>query len=159
MNAGATRYRASPLRASTLNAEAPTASNNHEYLCSCKDNRRTYVLPAWVKKYKIWVCMYVCTYEGPLTTVSTEGEGASFERNRERQAFDPHLPNPVSINHSQHTTNIRTLRRDWFYSRPMEAAETTMWVYLVPAWAIHNSTWGSRPVHTKLSLLDFCDRT
>ena len=75
------------------------------------------------------------------------------------QPFGPHLPNHVSINHSQHTTNTRTLCRDWFYSRPIEAAETTMWVDLAPAWAIHNSTWGSRPVLTKLSLFDFCDRT
>ena len=46
-----------------------------------------------------------------------------------------------------------------FYSRPIEAAETTMWVDLAPAWAIHNSTRGCRPVLTKLSLFDFCDRT
>ena len=72
------------------------------------------------------------------------------------QPFGPHLPNPVTINHTQDTTtNTQTLYRDWFYSRPMAAAEPTMWVALVTAWVIHNS---SQPVLTKLSLFNFCDR-
>ena len=54
---------------------------------------------------------------------------------------------------------LTTVSMIGFYSRPIEAAETTMWADLAPALAIHNSTQGSRPVLTKLSLFDFCDRT
>ena len=98
--------------------------------------------------------MYV---EGPLTTVSMEGRLLWAQWGG--QPFGPHLPKPVSINHSQHTINTQTMRHDWFYSRQVEVAKTTMWVDLAPTWAIHYSTRGSRPVLTKLSVLDFCDRT
>ena len=69
-------------------------------------------------------CLYSCR-RSHWKTVSKEGRelwGQGWG-----QPWSPHLPNPVSINHSQHTTNTRALRCDWFYFRPMEAAETTIW--------------------------------
>ena len=91
-------------------------------------------------------------YEGPLTAVSMEREGAVSAMGRATiwsPSSQPCEYKPLT----QHTTNTRNVRRDWFYSRPIEAAETTMWADLAQAWAIHNSTWGSRPLLTKLSLL------
>ena len=91
-------------------------------------------------------------YEGPLTAVSMEGRTLWAQWGG--QTFSPHLPNPVSINHSQYT--IRTLRPDWFYSRPIEAAETTMYVGGSGTMQLGPYTTGLG-VLTKLSLFDFCD--
>ena len=64
------------------------------------------------------VVMYVCT-RGP-THISLHGRGGCCERNGEGNHS---VPNPVSINHLQHTTNPRTLRHDWFYSRPDQISQ------------------------------------
>ena len=69
------------------------------------------------------------------------------------------VPNPVSINPSQHITNTQTLSCDWFYSRPMEAAEYIFLVDRALAWDKYNSFQGSQQLLTQLSMFDFCHWT
>ena len=72
--------------------------------------------------------MYVCMYEVPLNS------SRALYMQWVGQPFGPHLPNAVIINQSRHVTNTQALILDLFYSRPMEAAEATIWVDLAPAW-------------------------
>ena len=90
--------------------------------------------------YEMYVCM-----RAHSTAVYIE------RRVRECNGNGNHLPNPVSISNSQHTTNTRALHRDWFYSRPMEAAEATMLADLVPALG-HTQQYLRLPTSTNQTL-------